>query len=67
MEPEDAIVEIFWRAYHGLKKKERQQIANRILMDPDIAEDWIDHVLIERARNEPGKDVSLDEFLASRE
>jgi hypothetical protein len=65
METEDAIVEIFCKAYQGLKKKQRQQVANRILMDLDISEDWIDHVLIERARNEPGKDLSLDEFLAS--
>ena len=66
MEKDDAIVEIFWRAYQGLKKKERQKVASRILMDLDVSEDWIDHVLIERARNEVGKDVSLDEFLSSQ-
>jgi hypothetical protein len=61
---ETEIVEVFWRAYQGLRKKERQQVASRILMDQNVSEDWIDHVLIERARNEPGKDVSLDNFLA---
>lgn len=66
METDDAIVEVFWKAYQGLKKKERRQVASRILMDIDISEDWIDHVLIERARHEPGKDMSLDEFLASQ-
>lgn len=67
MEKTDAIVEVFWKAYQGLKKKERQQVVSRILRDFDISDDWIDHVLIERARNEPGKDLSLDGFLASRE
>lgn len=66
MKTDDAIVEVFWKAYQGLKKKEQQQVASRILMELDVSEDWIDHVLIERARNEAGKDVSLDEFLSNQ-
>lgn len=67
MEKNDAIVEVFWRAYQGLKKKEQQQVASRILMDRNVSEDWIDHILIERARIEPGEDISLDKFILSRE
>lgn len=66
MEKDSTTVEVFWKAFQGLRKEERQQVASRILMDLDVSEDWIDHVLIERSRNEKGNDVILDQFLSSQ-
>ena len=62
MESKDAIVDVFWKAYQGLSKKQQRQIASRIIMDSEISEDWIDHLLIERARQESGKDMSWRDF-----
>jgi type IV secretory pathway VirD2 relaxase len=63
MESSNAIVDVFWSAYLNLKNGQKRQLARRILLDSEMPEDWIDHALIERARKEPGKDVSLELFL----
>ena len=67
MESKDAIVDVFWKAYQGLGKKQQRQIASRIIMDSEISEDWIDHILIERARQESGRDIPLEKFLRAQE
>ena len=67
MRQKDAIVDVFWKAYQGLGKKQQRQIASRIIMDSEISDDWIDHVLIQRARQEAGEDVTLEAFLVAQE
>jgi hypothetical protein len=66
MESEKNFSEIFWQAFASLSKKTRQSLAARILIEENLSEDWIDHVLIERSRNEKGKDVSLEDYLKKR-
>lgn len=66
MNPSTEMVEVFWKAFKSLKKEERRQLATRIMIDEDLSDDWIDHILIERARKEPGQDLTLDEFLDSQ-
>jgi len=66
MEHSIEIVEVFWKAFKSLKKEERHQLAARILVDAEISDDWLDHIIIERARKEPGQDMALDEFLKHR-
>jgi len=51
----------------NLKNRQKRQLTRRIFLDSEMPEDWIDHALIERARNEPGKDVSLESFLKKME
>ena len=66
MEYSAEMVEVFWKAFKSLKKEERRQLATRIMIDEEVSDDWIDHILIERARKEPGQDLTLDEFLDSQ-
>lgn len=62
----EASVEVFWRAYETLKPKERQILAERILGDRKLLEDLFDHVLIEKAKNVKGKQITLAEYSARR-
>lgn len=62
VEAPEANVEIFWRAYGTLKPGERQELAERILKDRNLLEDFGDHMLIEKAKRVSGKSVALKEF-----
>jgi len=53
MVPEEAKAEVFWLAFKGLPKKERQLVVQKLLQDPEFAEDLLDIALIEQRRSEP--------------
>jgi hypothetical protein len=67
MEHSTEIVEVFYKAFKSLKKEERKQLAIRIIVDTEISDDWLDHILIEKAKKEPGQDVALDEFVKNQQ
>ena len=63
----EALVEVFWRAFQGLTRKQRTLFLEKWLSaDPQLAEDLGDILLIEEARREPGEDVSLQAYVAQR-
>ncbi|MEK7280805.1 MAG: hypothetical protein AAB037_00430 [Chloroflexota bacterium] len=64
MATNQATVEVFWRAYAALKLAERQALAERILRDRKLWEDWTDHVLIDKAKRVKGKPLTLKEYVA---
>ena len=66
MKVQDAIVEVFWQAYESLNKNQRKSLASRILVEEELSEDLIDHILIERSRREKGEDISLEKYLKAR-
>jgi hypothetical protein len=66
MKVPDAIVEVFWQAYESLNKNQRKSLASRILVEEELSEDLIDHILIERSRREKGEDISLEKYLKAR-
>ena len=49
MQTNEATVEVFWRAYETLKPSERRALAERILRDRKLLDDFLDHVFIEKA------------------
>jgi len=63
LEYSNELVEVFYKAFKSLTKQERHLLATRILIDEEVTDDWIDHILIERARREEGPDVALDEII----
>ena len=54
---------MFWQAYESLNKKQRKSLASRILVEEELSEDLIDHILIERSGREKGEDISLEKYL----
>lgn len=62
----EATVEIFWRAYGTLKPGQRQELAERILKDRNLLNDFGDHMLIEKAKRVSGKSVTLKDFNLGR-
>jgi len=63
MTPKEAITEVFWNAYIGLPKRLRNILVRRIIVSETISEDWLDHILIERAKRERGQDITLAEYI----
>ncbi|MBI4288879.1 MAG: hypothetical protein HY671_10675 [Chloroflexi bacterium] len=57
-------VEQVWEEYSKLRPAERKIVAERILLDKEVSEDFIDHVLIKKAKQVKGKSVSLEEYKA---
>ena len=64
MVPEEAKAEVFWLAFKGLPKKERQLIVQKLLQDPEFTEDLLDIALIHQRRSEPSR--PLEEYLAEQ-
>lgn len=60
----EATAEVFWTAFRGLSKKEREAVVERLLRDREFMEDLIDIVILEQRQREPSR--SLDEYLADR-
>lgn len=65
MGAKEAKAEVFWMAFKGLPKKERQTIIERLLEDKEFMEDLIDIAILEQRREEPSR--RLEEYLAERE
>ena len=64
MSVKEAKAEVFWMAFKGLQKKERQSVIERLLKDKEFKEDLIDIAIIEQRRAEPSR--PLEEYLAER-
>jgi hypothetical protein len=59
-----AKAEIFWMAFRGLPKKEKQSVIERLLKDKEFMEDLIDLAILKQRRKEPSR--SLEDYLADR-
>ncbi len=60
----EAKAEVFWMAFKGLPKKERESVIERLLKDKEFMEDLIDSVILGQRQKEPSR--SLDEYLADK-
>jgi len=64
MNLKEAKAEVFWMAFKGLSKRERQFVIEKLLEDPEFREDLIDIAIIEQRRKEPSR--PLEDYLAER-
>ena len=64
MTTNEATVEVFWRAYETLQPSERRALAERILRDRKLLNDFFDHALIDKAKRVKGKALTLNEYEA---
>jgi hypothetical protein len=64
MSVSQAKAEVFWMAFRGLPKKEKQSIIERLLKDKEFMEDLIDIATLRQRREEPSR--PLEEYLAER-
>jgi len=61
----EAKADVFWMAFKGLRKKERQSVIERLLSDTEFMEDLKDIATIEMRCEEPSR--PLEDYLAERE
>lgn len=61
-ESKQATGEQVWEEYSRLKPADRKAVAERILLDKEVSEDFIDHVLIKKAKLVKGKPITLQEY-----
>lgn len=59
-----AKAEVFWMAFKGLPKKERESVIERLLKDKEFMEDLIDLATLRQCRKEPSR--PLQDYLAER-
>ena len=59
-----ATAEIFWTAFHALKKKERNAVMNRLTQDEELREDLRYSIIIEERKKESR--ISLEEYNSQR-
>ena len=64
MSATQAKAEVFWMAFRGLPKKEKQSVIERLLKDKEFMEDLIDRAILKQRREEPSR--SLEDYLADR-
>ncbi|MCL4501765.1 MAG: hypothetical protein M1438_07895 [Deltaproteobacteria bacterium] len=62
---EEARAEVFWMAFKGLPKKEKQLVVQKLLQDQEFMEDLMDIAVIEQRRSEPSR--PLKKYLTERE
>jgi len=53
MNMKETKAEVFWMAFKGLPKRERQSVIERLLKDTEFMEDLIDIAIVEQRREEP--------------
>lgn len=58
--------ESFLAAFRGLSKSQRIVVIEHLIRDDEFGADLEDIVLIDRARQEKGEDITLDEYIFSR-
>jgi len=58
----EAEAEVFWTAFKGLKKEERQSVIERLLKDSEFMQDLVDIVILEQRKQEPSR--PLEDYLA---
>ena len=61
----EAKADVYWMAFKGLRKKERQSVIERLLTDTEFMEDLKDIATIELRREEHSR--PLEDYLAERE
>jgi hypothetical protein len=59
-----AKAEVFWMAFRGLPKREKQSVIERLLKDKEFMEDLIDVAILKQRRQEPSR--PLEDYLAKR-
>lgn len=59
-----AKAEVFWMAFRGLPKREKQSVIERLLKDKEFMEDLIDVAILKQRRQEPSR--LLEDYLAER-
>jgi len=64
MSATEAKAEVFWIAFKGLPKKERESVVERLLKDKEFMEDLVDIAIIKQRRKEPSR--PLEDYLAER-
>ena len=64
MSTNEAKAEIFWIAFKGLPKKEKQSVVIRLLKDKEFMEDLIDTAIISQRRKESSR--PLEDYLSER-
>ena len=62
MSATQAKAEVFWMAFRGLPKKEKQSVIERLLKDKEFMEDLIDIAILRQRREEPSR--PLADYLA---
>lgn len=60
----DAKADVFWMAFKGLPKKERQSVVERLLTDTEFMDDLIDIATLELRCEETSR--PLNEYLAKK-
>jgi len=66
MTEEEAMVEVFMKAFKGLKKRQRRRFIDLLMQEKEFAEDLFDLALIRMAREEKGEDVSVEGYMRRR-
>jgi len=66
MTEDEAMVEVFMKAFRGLRKRQRRRLIELLMQEKEFAEDFFDLALVRMAREEKGEDVSLDEYMRRR-
>ena len=66
MKTNQATAEVFYTAFKALKNNEKEAFLEKVISDPELREDLIDIVLIEKAKKVKGKPVSATEYFAKR-
>lgn len=64
MSMKEAKAEVFWTAFKGLPKRDRQSVIERLLKDAEFMEDLIDIAILEQRREESSR--PLEDYLAER-
>jgi hypothetical protein len=57
--PATPITELIWATYLHLAKQEQEKLAKQIFFQMDWEEDEWDHLLIEKSRQEKGKNIVI--------
>lgn len=60
----NAKADVFWMAFKGLPKKERQSVVERLLTDTEFMDDLIDIATLELRCEEPSR--PLNEYLTKK-
>jgi len=66
MKAKQTEAESFLKAFCSLSKSQRNIMIDHLMRDDEFGADLEDVVLIERARQEKGEDISLDEYAELR-
>ncbi len=64
MSTTEAKAEVFWMAFRGLPRNEREQVVKRLLDDEEFMQDLMDIAVIRQRRRERSR--PLKDYLAGR-